>query len=65
MSAEQNTGVRRTVRQLALALVACMAVAGGAALAAADDSGAVPAEQHAGVSNEWPYSSPTPVAPTN
>lgn len=64
MSAQQNTGVRKTVRQFAFALVACMAVAGGAALATADDTGAVQ-QQHAGVTNEWPFATPTPVAPTN
>lgn len=64
MSAEQNSGMRKTARQLALALVACIAVAGGAALAA-DGGSAAPQEQHAGVTNEWPYATPTPVAPTN
>ncbi|MER8042001.1 hypothetical protein [Streptomyces sp. NPDC094032] len=64
MSAQQNTGVRKTVRQFALALVACLAVAGGAAVAAADDGAAVQ-QQHAGVTNEWPFATPTPVAPTN
>ncbi|MEU6978673.1 MULTISPECIES: hypothetical protein [unclassified Streptomyces] len=64
MFAQQNAGVRKTVRQFALALVACMAVAGGAALATADDSAAVQ-QQHAGVTNEWPFATPTPAPPTN
>ncbi|GAA2788049.1 hypothetical protein [Streptomyces showdoensis] len=65
MSAQQNAGVRKTVRQFALALVACLAVAGGASLAAADDSGAAQ-QQNAGVTNEWPFVDPTPTpTPTN
>ncbi|MFI9744428.1 hypothetical protein [Streptomyces sp. NPDC052494] len=44
MSAEHATGTRRIVRQFALAAAACLAVAGGAALATAPS--AVSAPQH-------------------
>ncbi|MEV7275545.1 hypothetical protein [Streptomyces sp. NPDC093111] len=65
MSAQQNTGVRKTVRQFTLALVACLAVAGGAAVATAEDGAAAP-QQNAGVTNEWPFVDPTPTpTPTN
>ncbi|MEU8762274.1 hypothetical protein [Streptomyces sp. NPDC048659] len=66
MSAQQNAGVRKTVRQLTLALVACLAVAGGAAVATADNGAASQQQQNAGVTNEWPFVDPTPTPkPTN
>ncbi|MBT2443643.1 hypothetical protein J7E93_26815 [Streptomyces sp. ISL-36] len=65
MSAVRIAGVRKTVRQFSVAVVACMAVAGGAALVAAPDSASAPVSQQAGAENDWPKASPTPVAPTN
>ncbi|MET9436102.1 hypothetical protein [Streptomyces sp. NPDC006551] len=66
MSAVRISGIRKTVRQFALAAVACMAVAGGAALVAAPDttSASVP-QQASGADVDWPNATPTPVAPTN
>ncbi|MFF0432814.1 hypothetical protein ACFYU9_11385 [Streptomyces sp. NPDC004327] len=61
MSAQQTTGIRKTATQLALALVACLAVAGGAAAVAHSDDAAV--QQQPGVAGaEWPAppASPTP-----
>jgi hypothetical protein len=65
MSAEQNSGIRRAVRQLALALVACLAVAGGAAVAAAPDKEPAKLEQHAGTAVDWPGPAPTASPTTN
>ncbi|MFC9794374.1 hypothetical protein [Streptomyces sp. NPDC057695] len=62
MSAEQNSGIRRTVRQFALALVACLAVAGGAATVAAVDS-APAGQQQAGPTDDWPHAVPTTKPP--
>ncbi|MGW0464563.1 hypothetical protein ACWDX6_04690 [Streptomyces sp. NPDC003027] len=67
MSAVRISGVRRTVRQFALAAVACIAVAGGAVLVAAPGttSASVP-QQASGAEVDWPNTpSPSPVAPTN
>ncbi|MFI8518707.1 hypothetical protein ACIGEZ_12910 [Streptomyces sp. NPDC085481] len=64
MTAEQNSGMRKTVRQFTLALVACLAVAGGAALAAAPD--AAPAgQQQAGANDDWPHATGTPAPPVD
>ncbi|MEU6880758.1 hypothetical protein [Streptomyces sp. NPDC046712] len=65
MSAVRVSGIRRTVRQFAVAFAACMAVAGGAALVAAPDTAPASTSQQAGAENEWPKASPSPVAPTN
>jgi invasion protein IalB len=63
MSAQSVTGARKTVRQFALAMVACLAVAGGAAVVAAQDS--APAGQQPSVAgDEWPAPTKSP-APTN
>ncbi|WP_338494619.1 hypothetical protein [Streptomyces sp. SJL17-4] len=64
MSAEQNSGIRMAVRQFALALVACLAVGGGAALATTAD--AAPAgQQQAGPTDDWPHAVPTTTSPIN
>ncbi|MFE1550292.1 hypothetical protein [Streptomyces sp. NPDC058718] len=65
MSAEHATGTRRIVRQFALAAAACLAVAGGAALATAPS--AVSAPQHVvadGGTTAAPTPTPTP-SPSN
>ncbi|MFF8375339.1 hypothetical protein ACF07V_04265 [Streptomyces sp. NPDC015661] len=68
MSVQQNSGIRNAVRQFVVALVACTAVAAGAAFAV--DSGSDPVTPHtfAGVAedNGWPVppTDPTP-SPTN
>ncbi|MFD7321974.1 hypothetical protein ACFV9D_12980 [Streptomyces sp. NPDC059875] len=65
MSAVRIPAVRKTVRQFAVAMVACMAVAGGAALVAAPDATSASTSRQAGADNDWPNVSPSPVAPTN
>ncbi|WP_329117743.1 hypothetical protein [Streptomyces sp. NBC_01353] len=66
MSAVRIPAVRKTVRQFVVAMAACTAVAGGAALAAAPDATSVSTSQQAGAENDWPKApSPSPVAPTN
>ncbi|MER5964874.1 hypothetical protein [Streptomyces sp. NPDC002057] len=66
MSVAQNTGVRKAVRQLLVAVAACTAVAGGAVVAVASDSGPVAPQTVAGVTedNGWPVVPPKPT-PTN
>ncbi|MET9952893.1 hypothetical protein ABZ135_15260 [Streptomyces sp. NPDC006339] len=59
MSAERNAGARKAIRQFALALVACLAVAGGAAVAAGGE-GDTPATQHVVAEDNWPIQSPAP-----
>ncbi|MEU3750241.1 MULTISPECIES: hypothetical protein [Streptomyces] len=61
MSAEHATGIRKAVRQFALAAAACLAVAGGAALATAP--GADSAPQHVvadGAATATPTPTPSP-----
>ncbi|MFI8826839.1 hypothetical protein [Streptomyces sp. NPDC053431] len=66
MSAEQNSGIRRTVGRFAVALAACLAVAGGAAVAAAPDTApAGEQQQRAGATDDWPYPAPTTAPPVN
>lgn len=65
MSAVRSAGIRKTVRQFAVAMTACMAVAGGAALVSAPDAGPAATSKQAGAENDWPKASPTPIAPTN
>ncbi|MFD0372587.1 hypothetical protein [Streptomyces sp. NPDC059071] len=61
MSAQQNTGLRKTVRQFALALVACMAVAGGAvAVAGSGDAEAPAAPRLMLADDNWPVPTPAP-----
>jgi hypothetical protein len=63
MSAARNAGIRKIVRQFALAMVACTAVAGGASLVATPQSAPAQLHQQAdGTNDDWP--APTP-APTN
>lgn len=68
MSAEHATGMRKIVGQFALAAAACIAVAGGAALATAPN--AVSAPQHvvadgvADATTATPTPTPTP-SPSN
>ncbi|MEU4080591.1 hypothetical protein DEJ45_15865 [Streptomyces venezuelae] len=66
MSVAQNTGIRKAVRQLLVAVAACTVVAGGAAFAVASDSGPVTPQTVAGVAedNGWPVVPPKP-SPTN
>ncbi|MEU9866020.1 hypothetical protein AB0D99_34655 [Streptomyces sp. NPDC047971] len=66
MSAARIPAVRTLVRQFAIAMVACTAVAGGAALAAAPDAAPAATSQQAGAENDWPKApTPSPVVPTN
>ncbi|MFE5487403.1 hypothetical protein [Streptomyces sp. NPDC056527] len=66
MSAVRIPAVRKIVRQFAIAMVACTAVAGGAALAAAPETTPASISQQAGAENDWPKApTPSPVAPTN
>ncbi|MEV5968388.1 hypothetical protein [Streptomyces sp. NPDC051921] len=65
MSAEQNSGIRRTVGQFAVALVACMAIAGGAAVVAAPDAAPTGQQQRAGANDDWPFPAPTTAPPVN
>lgn len=61
MSAEHATGIRKAVRQFALAAAACLAVAGGAALETAP--GADSAPQHVvadGAATATPTPTPSP-----
>ncbi|MFE7551249.1 hypothetical protein [Streptomyces gardneri] len=61
MSAEHATGMRKTVRQFALAAAACLAVAGGAALATAPSADSAP--QHVvadGAATPTPTPTPSP-----
>ncbi|MEU0402698.1 hypothetical protein ABZ318_21130 [Streptomyces sp. NPDC006197] len=68
MSVAQNTGIRKTFRRLVIAMVACTAVAGGAAFALDSGSDPVTPQAVAGVTedNGWPVAptDPTP-SPTN
>ncbi|MER7515057.1 hypothetical protein [Streptomyces sp. NPDC126499] len=64
MSAEQNLGMRKTVRQFALAFVAALAVAGGAAVAASGDAEAPAVHQQQVFAEDVNWPVPTP-APTN
>ncbi|MER5208399.1 hypothetical protein [Streptomyces sp. NPDC002825] len=66
MSVQQNTGIRKAVRQLLVAMVACTAVAAGAAFAVSPDSAPVTPQTVAGVAedNGWPVAPPSPT-PTN
>ncbi|MFE0653650.1 hypothetical protein ACFVZH_34330 [Streptomyces sp. NPDC059534] len=66
MSAAQNTRITKAVRQLLVAMVACTAVAGGAAYAVSPDSAPVAPQTVAGVAddNGWPVAPPKPT-PTN
>ncbi|MFJ3585953.1 hypothetical protein ACIPPS_27520 [Streptomyces sp. NPDC090127] len=65
MSAARIPGIRKTVRQFAVAIAACTAVAGGAALVAAPDDTAptAPSAVADGQDNGWPVPPPSP-APT-
>ncbi|MFB6838188.1 hypothetical protein [Streptomyces sp. NPDC056361] len=68
MSAAQNTGIGKAVRQLLVAAAACLAVAGGAAYAVSPDSAPVDPQTVAGVAddNGWPVAPPQPTpSPTN
>ncbi|MEU9699990.1 hypothetical protein [Streptomyces sp. NPDC047981] len=62
MSAARIADIRKTVRQFAVAIVACTAVAGGAALVAApDDTAPVGPRMVAdGQDNGWPVPPPSP-----
>ncbi|MFF5975474.1 hypothetical protein ACFY7C_28600 [Streptomyces sp. NPDC012769] len=64
MSVEQNLGMRKTVRQFALAFVACLAVAGGAAAVASGDAEAPATHQQQMFADDVNWPVPTP-APTN
>ncbi|WP_225801074.1 hypothetical protein [Streptomyces sp. NK15101] len=68
MSVAQNTGIRKAVTRLMVAMAACTAVAAGAAFAASPDSAPVTPHTIAGVAedNGWPVAptDPTP-SPTN
>ncbi|MFE3071968.1 hypothetical protein [Streptomyces sp. NPDC059247] len=66
MSVAQNTGIRKAVRQLLVAMVACTAVAGGAAFALDSGNAPVAPQTFAGVAedNGWPVVPPKPT-PTN
>ncbi|MFB7608472.1 hypothetical protein [Streptomyces gardneri] len=68
MSAEHATGMRKTVRQFALAAAACLAVAGGAALATAPSADSAPqhvvADGAADAATATPTPTPTP-SPSN
>ncbi|MFJ5834578.1 hypothetical protein [Streptomyces sp. NPDC093089] len=68
MSAAQNTRLTKAVRQLLVAMVACTAVAGGAALAVSPEGAPVVPQTVAGVAddNGWPVAPPQPTpSPTN
>ncbi|MEU9995791.1 hypothetical protein [Streptomyces sp. NPDC050848] len=62
MSAVRIAGIRKTVRQFAVAIAACTAVAGGAALVAAPDDTATvrPGTVADGQDNGWPVPPPSP-----
>ncbi|WMX45762.1 hypothetical protein [Streptomyces roseicoloratus] len=61
MSAQQNTGPRNTVRRFALALVACLAVAGGAAAAVGGAEAPATHQQPAFADDvNWPVPTPAP-----
>lgn len=61
-----RTTLRRTLRQFAVAMVACTAVAGGAVLAAAPDATQPMTSQQAGAENDWPKApTPSPVVPVD
>ncbi|MFI8963915.1 hypothetical protein ACIGO8_17580 [Streptomyces sp. NPDC053493] len=64
MSVEQNSGIRKAVRRFAVALVACLAVAGGAALATSPDP-APAGQQRAGATDDWPHPVGTPAPVVN
>ncbi|MEU3606695.1 hypothetical protein AB0E83_14805 [Streptomyces sp. NPDC035033] len=66
MSVEKNSGMQKTARQFLLALTACLAVAGGAALAVAPGDAPESPVQHAGVTVDWPHTTATATpAPVN
>lgn len=65
MSVAQNSGIRKTARQFSVALVACLAVAGGAALVAAPEHAPAGQRQQAGADDDWPFPAPTTAAPIN
>lgn len=60
MSAEHATGTRRIVRQFALAAAACLAVAGGAALATAPSAASAPQHVVADGVSDGTTAEPTP-----
>ncbi|MET9673558.1 hypothetical protein ABZY68_10760 [Streptomyces sp. NPDC006482] len=60
MSAEHATGMRKTVRQFALAAAACLAVAGGAALATAPNAVSAPQHVVADGATDGTTATPTP-----
>ncbi|WP_369145708.1 hypothetical protein [Streptomyces sp. R44] len=66
MTVQQNSGIRKAVRQLLVAAVACTAVAAGAAFAVSPGSAPVAPQTVAGVAddNGWPIVPPNPT-PTN
>ncbi|SEC81609.1 hypothetical protein [Streptomyces sp. TLI_105] len=66
MSVAQNTGIRKAVTRLLVAMAACTAVAAGAAVAASPGSAPVTPHTVAGVAddNGWPVPPVTP-GPTN
>ncbi|MEU3400351.1 hypothetical protein [Streptomyces filamentosus] len=58
MNARPNAGLRTTARQFALALTACLAVGGGAALVVAPQAASAPSHTVAGVAGD-PLPTPT------
>ncbi|MCX5392302.1 hypothetical protein [Streptomyces sp. NBC_00094] len=60
MSAEHATGMRKTVRQFALAAAACLAVVGGAALATAPNAVSAPQHVVADGATDGTTATPTP-----
>ncbi|MFF7181901.1 hypothetical protein [Streptomyces sp. NPDC008121] len=62
MSAAHGADIRTAARRFAVALTACLAVGGGAALVAAPDSALAPVSQNAGgqEDNGWPVPPPSP-----
>ncbi|MET8506534.1 hypothetical protein ACF065_08450 [Streptomyces sp. NPDC015232] len=53
--------MKKTVRQFALALVACLAVAGGATIAATSGESTAPeAPQMVAADDNWPVPTPAP-----
>lgn len=59
-----NKNANKTVRQFALALVACLAVAGGATIAATSSDSGAATHQPASAVDEWP-APPATTAPIN
>ncbi|MFJ3900155.1 hypothetical protein [Streptomyces sp. NPDC090025] len=60
MSARVSTRISTTARQFTLALVACLAVAGGAALAVSGDSEGSSAPQVRLADDNWPVPTKAP-----